>query len=138
MMLATVAILAVSGAASADDKVPPDFVAVTPLGPPPYASGAYWFCSLGGARPTCAHFGQHGSGTPLVAQPWTPELPPGKGKLRALVGPSQAELDALDADGVWWHRDQRHAWNARADTRGTTILTGHMGMICGATAKSWT
>jgi len=114
-------------------KPPPGVVEVTPPGPPPYASGPYWVCSLNGDRPICSRWANRGPGGEWFVEPWTPALPPLKGPLRSILGIYQdTPPDALDADGVWWFKASHDSpWRSAPETRHTTSLVGAP-PICGA------
>ncbi len=114
-------------------KPPPGFVEVTPPGPPPYAWGPYWVCSLSGDRPICSHWAQRHPSRDWFVEPWTPALPPLDRPIRSLLGTSQGTPpDVLDADGVWWFKASHDsAWSSAPETRHTTSLVGGP-PICGA------
>jgi hypothetical protein len=113
---------------------PDVFLEVPAPGPPPYAFGPYWQCSLAGASPVCTKLEQHRSGGPLTVEPWTHPVPTEAGKLAQLVGTSQGPLSlALDGEGVVWFLNRETGAKA-PETRGTTRIASNGGLICGTTA----
>jgi hypothetical protein len=120
--------------AAAFAAAPDVFLEVPAPGPPPFAFGPYWQCSLAGASPVCTKLEQHRSGGPLTVEPWTHPVPAEAGKLTQLVGVWQGPTSiALDANGVVWFLNHETAAKA-PETRGTTQVAANGGLVCGATA----
>lgn len=120
--------------AAAFAAAPDVFLEVPAPGPPPYAFGPYWQCSLAGAQPACSKLEQHESGGPWTVEPWTHPVPAEAGKLAQLVGVWQGPTSfALDASGVVWFQG-RDGWTRAPETRGTTRIGGNGVIYCGATA----
>ncbi len=114
--------------------LPPAFMELESPGPPPYAWGAYWLCSMAAAEPSCWKIEQHQSGGAFHAEKWSVPRPPEAGRLTQLQGSYHNEYNALDAQGRLW-ADVGESWALVPETRGTKKLAGDNTLLCGITER---